>query len=73
MVNHFPAYDDSARFYRVRVDGLTQMDPWTDEKWVLTHYAAQTINPTTVGGGPGYYPCAPGRTISRPSPPPSRA
>lgn len=73
MVNHFPANDDSARFYRVRVDGVTQMDPWTDEKWVQTHYAAQTITATTVSGVSGYYPRAPGRTSSRPSLPPSRA
>jgi hypothetical protein len=59
MVNHFRAYNDGARFYRVRVDGVTHMDPWTDEKWVLTHYAAQTINPTTVGGVTGYYPVRP--------------
>jgi hypothetical protein len=56
MVNHFRAYNDGARFYRVRVDGVTHTDPWTDEKWILTHYAAQTTLTTSVAGVPGYYP-----------------
>jgi hypothetical protein len=56
MVNHFRAYNDGARFYRVKVDGVVHTDPWTDEHWNGVHYVAVTTSTTTVGGSPGYYP-----------------
>ena len=59
MVNHFRAYNDGARFYRVKVDGVTHTDPWTDEKWNGVHYVAVTTSTTTVGGAAGYYPVRP--------------
>ena len=42
MVNHFRAYNDGARFYRVKVDGVVHTDPWTDEKWNGISYVAVT-------------------------------
>ena len=59
MVNHFRAYNDGARFYRVKVDGVVHTDPWTDEKWNGVHFVAVTTSTTTVGGVPGYYPVRP--------------
>jgi hypothetical protein len=59
MVNHFRAYNDGARFYRVKVDSVTHTDPWTDEKWNGVHYVAVTTSTTTVGGAAGYYPVRP--------------
>lgn len=59
MVNHFRAYNDGARFYRVKVDGIVHTDPWTDERWNGFQYVAQTTSTTTVGGAPGYYPVRP--------------
>jgi hypothetical protein len=55
MVNHFRAYNDGARFYRVKVDGVVHTDPWTDERWNGVHYVAVTTSTTTVGGASGYY------------------
>jgi hypothetical protein len=42
MVNHFRAYNDGARFYRVKVDGVVHTDPWTDERWNGISYVAVT-------------------------------
>lgn len=56
MINHFRAYNDGARFYRVKVDGVVHTDPWTDEHWNGVHYVAVTTSTTTVGGAAGYYP-----------------
>jgi hypothetical protein len=56
MINHFRAYNDGARFYRVKVDGVVHTDPWTDEHWNGVHYVAVTTATTTVGGAAGYYP-----------------
>ena len=55
MINHFRAYNDGARFYRVKVDGVVHTDPWTDEKWNGVHYVAVTTSTQTVGGAGGYY------------------
>ncbi len=55
MVNHFRAYNDGARFYRVKVDGVVHTDPWTDEKWNGVQYVAVTSSTVTVGGASGYY------------------
>lgn len=59
MVNHLRAYNELAAYYRVKVDGIVQMDTWTDEKWNGTHYVPQTTGPVTVAGQPGYYPVHP--------------
>jgi len=55
MVNHFRAYNDGVRFYRVKVDGVVHTDPWTDEKWNGVQYVAVTSSTVTVGGASGYY------------------
>ena len=55
MINHFRAFNDGARFYRVKVDGVVHTDPWTDEKWNGVHYVAVTTTTQTVGGAGGYY------------------
>jgi hypothetical protein len=59
MVNHFRAFGDGARFYRVNVDGVVHTDPWTDERWNGSHYVAVTTSTTTVAGASGYYPVRP--------------
>jgi len=59
MVNHFRAYNDGARFYRVKVDGVVHTDPWTDERWNGVSYVAVTTNTHTVGGSSGWYPVRP--------------
>jgi len=59
MVNHFRAYNDGARFYRVKVDGVVHTDPWTDERWNGLQFVAVTTTTQTVGGAPGYYPVRP--------------
>jgi len=59
MVNHFRAYNDGARYYRVKVDGVVHTDPWTDERWNGVQYVTQTTSTTTVGGASGYYPVRP--------------
>jgi hypothetical protein len=59
MVNHFRAYNDGARFYRVLVDGVVHTDPWTDEYWNGFEYVAVTTSTSTVGGSAGCYPVRP--------------
>jgi hypothetical protein len=59
MVNHFRAFNDGARWYRVKVDGVVHTDPWTDYKWNLTQYVAVTTSTSTVGGSAGWYPVRP--------------
>ena len=59
MVNHFRAYNDGARFYRVKVDGVVHTDPWTDERWNGISYVAVTTTTLTVGGSPDWYPVRP--------------
>lgn len=59
MVNHFRAYNDGARYYRVKVDKVVHTDPWTDERWNGLQYVAQTTSTTTIGGAAGYYPVRP--------------
>jgi hypothetical protein len=59
MINHFRAYNDGARFYRVKVDGVIHTDPWTDEKWNGTQYVPVTTSTQTVGGAVGWYPVKP--------------
>jgi hypothetical protein len=59
MVNHFRAYNDGARFYRVKVDGVVHTDPWTDERWNGISYVAVTTTTNAVGGSPGWYPVRP--------------
>jgi hypothetical protein len=59
MINHFRAYNDGARFYRVKVDGVVHTDPWVDEKWNGASYVATTTATQTVGGAAGYYPVRP--------------
>lgn len=59
MVNHFRAYNDGARFYRVKVDGVVHTDPWTDERWNGISYVAVTTTTNAVGGSAGWYPVRP--------------
>jgi hypothetical protein len=59
MVNHFRAYNDGARFYRVKVDGVVHTDPWTDERWNGISYVAVTTVTSAVGGSSGWYPVRP--------------
>ena len=55
MVNHFRAFNDGARFYRVKVDGVVHTDPWTDERWNGFQYVPVTTTTQTVGGSSGWY------------------
>ncbi len=60
MVNHQRAFNDSARFYRIKVDGVvTSNSPWSDYKWDGLHYFLNTTTPVAMGGQPGYYPVHP--------------
>ncbi|MFN2165254.1 MAG: hypothetical protein ACK2U9_03220, partial [Anaerolineae bacterium] len=46
MVNHERAYADGARYYAVRVDGITQSTSWNDYKWSTStnRFELQTQN-----------------------------
>ena len=60
MINYQRAFNDGARFYRVKVDGVvTSNSPWSDYKWDGLHYFLNTTVPLSVGGQPGYYPVHP--------------
>ena len=59
MVNHFRAYNDGARFYRVKVDTIVHTDTWTDERWNGFDYVAVPTPTQTVGGASGFYPVRP--------------
>ncbi len=57
MVNHQRAFNDGARYYRVKVDGVVNSTaPWSDYKWDGLHYFLNTITPTKIAGQLGYYP-----------------
>lgn len=59
MVNHFRAYSDGARFYRIKVDGVTHTDTWVDEFWNGFNYIPVPTPTQTVGGSAGWYPVRP--------------
>jgi hypothetical protein len=60
MVNHQRAFNDGARYYRVKVDGVVNSSsPWSDYKWDGLHYYLNSTIPMTIGGNPGYYPVHP--------------
>jgi hypothetical protein len=59
MVNHFRAWNDGARYYRVKVDGVAHTDAWSDYKWNGFNYILTPTPMYTVGGVSGYYPVRP--------------
>jgi hypothetical protein len=59
MVNHFRAYNDGARFYRIKVDGVAHTDTWVDEFWNGFNYVPVPTPTQTVGGSAGWYPVRP--------------
>ena len=59
MVNHFRAYNDGARYYRVKVDGVAHTDAWSDYKWNGFNYILTPTPMYTLGGVSGYYPVRP--------------
>ena len=56
MVNHQRAFNEGAAYYRVKVDGVTRNDSWTDYKWNGVTYVTQTTGTQVVGGQSGFYP-----------------
>jgi hypothetical protein len=60
MVNHQRAFNNGARYYRVKVDGVVNSTaPWSDYKWDGLHYFLNTTVPVAIGGQSGYYPVHP--------------
>jgi hypothetical protein len=60
MVNHQRAFNDGARYYRVKVDGVVNSNaPWSDYKWDGLHYFLNNTVPLAIAGQPGYYPVHP--------------
>lgn len=59
MINHLRAFNEGCAYYRVKVDGVTRQDTWSDYKWDNVKYVLQTVAPTVIGGQGGYYPVKP--------------
>jgi DNA-binding beta-propeller fold protein YncE len=49
MINHQHAANIGATHYRVRVDGSTRSDGWSDYRWNGVQYQLIAVGPTTVG------------------------
>lgn len=59
MINHQHAANLGATHYRVRIDGITRSDSWSDYRWNGVQNVLTTVGPVTVGALNNCFPVHP--------------